>query len=62
MKAIEITQYGAPEVLRAHLQTLQWQRLPQGVSLSFYFVDDNLDNESSELLASVEGACVFEYS
>ena len=48
----------APEVLRAHLQTLQWQRLPQGVSLSFYFVDDNLDNESSELLASVEGACV----
>lgn len=47
-----------PEVLKAHLQTLAWQRLPQGVSVSYAFIDDNLDAASSTLLRSVEGATI----
>lgn len=48
-----------PEVLRAHLQTLAWQRLPQGVSVSYAFVDDNSEAESSTVLRSFEGATIF---
>lgn len=41
----------AAPVLRFYLQSLAWQRLPKGVELAFVFVDDNVDAESSRILA-----------
>jgi hypothetical protein len=41
----------AAPVLRFYLQSLAWQRLPKGVELAFVFVDDNVDVESSRILA-----------
>lgn len=42
----------AAPVLRYYLASLDWQRLPPNTELIFAFVDDNVDAESSNVLAA----------
>lgn len=51
----------SPDILDAHLKTLKWQELPEGVEAEFfYFVDPEISGESVEVLRDHE--IPFEYA
>lgn len=39
-----------PETLEAHLKTVKWQQLDDGISVDYVYIDDNVDPQSTKLL------------